>query len=642
MKKFVQAVFALLLCAVSAQAQLPPAAQEALRQGKTAAAQALNTYQTPNPDQPLWAAALAAGAEAERLAPDAPEPQRFLAQVYTSLDWFKRAYDAWARYEQVGGNLDADARSKYAQMSAALGYSRYAQADLTAALAYYQKADELADDDQTLTWLALIAFELGRPQTALPYWQQVTQRQPDNPLYAVYLQRTQDQLEHGVEASNAFYEGLSAYNRGESANALDAFAQATRANPDYADAFERAGTLSLTLARPEDAVTYLQRALSLAPDDAQIQGQLRLAQAQVRWGVQAVAHYQNGLRLLEQNQLGAAEEAFTEATLANGRFADAWAQLGRVTRDLGNLETALQAFARAADLEPGEASYQQQANALRAQLAQSQLAQSQTTQNQTTVQTEAAAAAEPTETSARTPITSSTPATAETNTEAPTATVPDAPETLSATPDGPQVDSDSPNVTSQTSTEASTPVQSPGAAAPNSAPLTLLGVTFTHYGDENRQEAAFSFFETQRTLAFDFHSPRDYAEGTLYQRLEVFSKPSDAVVQYQVCLVPDDITVAPACSDSAALTFDGRGTFEAQQPLTSLLNYRKVDWSKGVASILLVLRDDRGNPVSSNYLLESNPPLSFSDFYPMSVSYSAVIVPPGGVFSGWPEQLTDR
>ena len=612
-----------------AHAQPSPEAQEALRQGKTAAAQALNTYQTPNPDQPFWAAALAHGEEAERLAPGEPEPQRFLAQVYTSLGWFKRAYDAWETYERLGGDLDDDARSKYAQMSAALGYSRYMQGDLMAALADYQKAAELADDDSTLAWLALINFELGKPRAALPYWQRTSERQPDNPLYAVYLQRTRDQIAYGVEAGNAFYRGLTAYNQGEPEKALDAFAQAARLNPDYLDAVQRAGTLSLTLARPDAAVTYLQRALALAPDDAQVRDELALAQTQVRFGVQAVTHYQDGVRLLEQNRFTAAKDAFTAATLANGRFADAWAQLGRAERALGNLEAALQAFERAADLVPAETSYRQQASALK------QMTRDRPAQVQGAAQDEPGASAEPVETSAQVESPSvSSPLSQEAEVTAPNTSP------TGATPNTAQAA----DVLSGTSPAADPTknAEQNGNTEPDGAPLTLLGVTFTHYGEAGNQEAAFSFFE-QPTLTFDFYNPLDYAEGTLYQRLEVFSKPSDAVVQYQVCLVPaDDITVAPACSDSADLTFEGRGTFEAEQPLKTLSNYRKIDWSRGLASILLVLRDSYGNPVSSGYLSESSPSLSFSDYYPMRVSYSAVIVPPDGVFSGWPEQLTDR
>ena len=645
----------LLLClflCVPAHAQLSPEAQEALRRGKTAAAQALNTYEKANPDQPFWETALAYGEEAERLAPGAPEPQRFLAQVYTSLGWFKRAYDAWVNYERYGGELDADATLKYAQMGMSLGYSRYNQGYLREALGYYQKADAISSSDQTLTWLALINFELSNPQAALPYWQEVTRRQPDNPLYALYLERTQEQLRHGVEASNAFYEGLNAYNRGALDEALNAFARAATLNPAYQSAVERAGTLSLALGRSRDAVIYWQRAAALAPESVQAQENLALARMQVRWGAQATASYRDGLRLLDQGSLDAARDAFEQAAVANNRFTDAWAQLGGLERELGNLDEALRAFERAAVLEPAQASYQRQADALQAQLAQTELAQVEATRVEATQ----------TEPPPQTPEPTAPQPAPDT---APTVTVTDPPATTTITATGEVKEditadipiTDTPATAAASEAQATPEIQatpantanqqvngvSPDMDASGSAPLTLLGATFTHYNSDNKQEAAFSFFETLQSLTFDFQEPLDYASGTLHQRLEVLSKPSDAVAQYQVCLVPaDDITVAPACSDPSKLTFNERGTFEASQPLSTLSNYDKVDWRKGVANILLILRDDNGNPVSSNYLYRSNPTLDFGDFYPMQVSYSAVIVPESAVFTGWPEQLSDR
>ena len=637
MKRTLQTACLLLclaLCAL-AHAQLNPEAQEALRRGKTAAAQALNTYEQANPDQPFWETALAYGEEAERLAPGAPEPQRFLAQVYTSLGWYKRAYDAWVNYERYGGALDDDAALKYTQMSMSLGYSRYTQGYLREALGYYQKADAVRSSNQTLTWLALIHSELGDPQAALPYWEQVTRRLPDNPLYALYLERTQEQLRYGVEASNAFYEGLNAYNRGDPNEALNAFARAVTLNPTYQSAVERAGTLSLELGRSGDAVTYWQRAAELSPESSRAQENLALAQMQVRWGAEATASYRDGLRLVNRGDLGLARAAFEQATVANSRFTDAWAQLGELERELGNLDKALQAFERAAVLEPAEASYRRQADALEDQLTQAEPVQAEPVQAEATQP--ATAQSEP---SALQPApgqpTLEQPASEAPVTRSVTSGVPitDAPATAAA----PEEVQTTPADAASQQVNSTPPDMNAGGV-----PLTLLGATFTHYSSENKREAAFSFFETLQSLTFDFQEPANYASGTLFQRLEVLSKPSDAVAQYQICLVPaDDITVAPACSDSSELTFSENGTFEASQPLTSLSNYGKVDWSKGVANILLILRDDNGNPVSSNYLYRSNPTLDFEDFYPMRVSYSAVIVPKGAVFTGWSEQLSDR
>jgi tetratricopeptide (TPR) repeat protein len=155
-------------------AQLSPETRNALREGKTAAATALNLYDYPNPDQEHWKLALEYGAEAERLAPYRPEPQRFLAQVYSELGWYKRAWDAWQTYEARGGDLDEDAKLKYSEISVALGYLSYEQGHLEQALAYYQKAQTLQpENDEALEWVALLQRELNEPEKVLAYWQEV-------------------------------------------------------------------------------------------------------------------------------------------------------------------------------------------------------------------------------------------------------------------------------------------------------------------------------------------------------------------------------------------------------------------------------------------------------------------------------------
>ena len=78
-------------------------------------------------------------------------------------------------------------------------------------------------------------------------------------------------------------------------------------------------------------------------------------------------------------------------------------------------------------------------------------------------------------------------------------------------------------------------------------------------------------------------------------------------------------------------------------PLTSLSNYGKIDWSRGIASVLLVLRDDNGYPVSSSHLYRSKPTLDFSAFISDERELQrGYLTPRARVFAGWPEQLSDR
>ena len=106
-------------------------------------------------------------------------------------------------------------------------------------------------------------------------------------------------------------------------------------------------------------------------------------------------------------------------------------------------------------------------------------------------------------------------------------------------------------------------------------------------------------------------------------------------MQYQLCLVPKDISVAPACS-SASLTFSSPGVYEATQALSTFSNYGSVNWASGIDDIMLVVKDEQGRPVDNAYFLSSDAAsLDLNQYFPMNVRYAAVIVPPGGSFQGW-------
>jgi tetratricopeptide (TPR) repeat protein len=616
-------------------AQLSIEAREALREGKTVATRALNTYQYPNPDQELWKLALEYGAEAERLAPDRPEPQRFLAQVYSSLGWYKRAWDAWQTYEARSGTLDEDARLKYSEMSVALGYLSYEQEQLEQALIYYQQASTLQpENNEALTWLALLYFELEQPEQALSYWQKVVERQPNNPRFLAYLERTKAQLEYGIEASNAFYEGMEAYGRGEQQEALAAVAKAAQLNPDYLDALVRAGTLSLELEKPEEAVRYWQRVVALSPKNSEAKESLELAQLQVQWGVEAVSYVQTGLMRLEQERLEEAKRAFSEATTANPAYGAAWAWLARLEVALGNDEEALAAFERATELEPKNtdvanayAAVQQRLNERQAQVVAEQEAVAQD-EGMTEIQAEAN-----------------------------TAPVAEAllPESSTSAAEEPREFNDVAALRSQAESERirtfTLPSQSRKAVAPSrertvqnleettfAPPLVLLETTYTHLEDDT-DFAAFMFFEAADHL--DVSLSEGYATGTVYQRLEVIQKPSEEKVHYQFCIIGNDnITVKPTCSDTDSLSFTSTGVYETSQTLASFTDYKDVDWSKGVSEFILILRDKYGNPVRDQYAASSSEATSeLGMFYPIRVRYSAMLVPAGGTFPGWPESV---
>ena len=716
-------LFSLASSLVIAQsASLNDAASAALQKGQAAASRALVTYDAPNLDQPLWRDAVRYGEEAKSLAPGRKEPLRFLAQVYSTVGFYSRAWEAWTGYYEAGGLFDAQARSQFVTIGKDLGYAAYQAGNVDEALLYYSTVDEVQPGEPEVgVWLGRLNFERGDLSAALPYWQEATRQNPDNKTYADLLARTQNGLTYGVAASSAFYRGVDAAQAGREEEALAAFREALNVNPQYKEAFVRAANLSDDLGRPGDARDLWARVLALDPNDANARAALERAQAQARWGVAAVNAFQEGVARFNAGSADAAAASFRRATDLNPAYADAWAWRGRVALEGENLTDAATFYDRARQLEPTNAGYsarydqvtqtltaqaqaeaeaeaeaqaaaaaqkeaqaaaQEEARAAaqaeRERIAQEQAAQEQAAQAaaeaarreaqaaaaQAEKEAQAAAEAqaqaaqaegeaqaerEAAEEAAREAqaAQASLPATPETlpeasaPTEAPVKTPAETPTALAASPAIPAPD------TPPATTEAPTGTPDAPSDAPNaSQPLVLLDVTYTHLGDAEGGPKAFSLFDLA-TLPADLTSPVDYADGTLYQRLEVIRKPSDLPVTYQFCAFQAGTggtfagfgsASSYACTNRAGFSFTYPGTYETSQPMRSLERYGTVDWQDTLGRAMLVLEDADGNPVDDRYGFAGSwygSPV-FDFYFPMDVRYTALIVPPGGTFTGWP------
>jgi hypothetical protein len=183
----------------------------------------------------------------------------------------------------------------------------------------------------------------------------------------------------------------------------------------------------------------------------------------------------------------------------------------------------------------------------------------------------------------------------------------------------------------------------------SSQQLVLLDVSYIHEGTYDAGTRAFSPVDLPAGLPSDLTSPVNYAEGTLHQRLEVISKPVFFDVQYQLCLSQDDSLTSvkdeqtperQTCSNPAGLRFLRPGVYTYSQPMASLLHHDLIDWRRGsdLVTAVLVIRDSAGNPIDNRegHAGQWIGSPAFSLYYPMRVHYTAVIVPAGEDFAGWP------
>ena len=260
-------------------AALPEDAQVALDEARAAYRDAL-TADRFRPDEPLVRETIRLARRAVNLAPDQPETLRFLAEVYGDSGFYGPAFSIWRRFAEAGGNLDADARRRFAESGVKVGYARYNQGNPGSALAAYRTVTEVAPDDETaLRWSGRILLEQNRPQAALPYWQRVQRLSPDDAGAAYFLDLTEAGVMYGLGAAEAFFGGVSDYEAGRLEAAREAFGRATRLAPGYAEAWGYRGRVAFEAGDFSEARTAYARASRLEPQNDAYRYFLRQAEA---------------------------------------------------------------------------------------------------------------------------------------------------------------------------------------------------------------------------------------------------------------------------------------------------------------------------------------------------------------------------
>jgi tetratricopeptide (TPR) repeat protein len=332
-----------------------------LEQSRAAAAQARSAYTIHTPDQPLWAEALRLAQQARRLAPEDLEVSRHLALTYSEVRWYSRALDSWTLYLEAGGELEPGEgeagphpRDAFAEAGNQLGFSRYSAGNTAAAVGFYQTVlRHVPSNTEALYWLGRINLELGEVEAARGYFDRLLAEDPEHRTAGYFLTLISERELVGAAASDAYREGLSAYEEERLAEAHDAFARALAANPAFANAAVWAGRTALELGRPSTAVRFWEQAARLRPDDG-ARYFLEVARTQALWGVEAGRAFFAGQAAYEVGDLATAAEEFVSALEANPAMVDAWVWAARSTQELGEPAEALYYWQGALELRPDD------------------------------------------------------------------------------------------------------------------------------------------------------------------------------------------------------------------------------------------------------------------------------------------------
>ncbi len=149
--------------------------------------------------------------------------------------------------------------------------------------------------------------------------------------------------------------------------------------------------------------------------------------------------------------------------------------------------------------------------------------------------------------------------------------------------------------------------------------FTLFDVTYTHA--TTNTVSGHYYIKPSADTPTNWVSPIDYSQGTAYFQLEVYTKPTDAGSQFHVCFFGKGSSYA--CGPYAK-----PGVSDWSAKLTSFYQYNKVDWSKGLDRMPIILTD--GTPV--NIGVEDVGAAKAAMYMPSMVRVVGIMVSPGGIY----------
>jgi tetratricopeptide (TPR) repeat protein len=303
------------------------------------------------------------------VVPDDVETLTWLGRIYLELGQPNEARPYWQRANELDpGNENIGYFSSLIEEQVKVGpeastmfqtgIRAYEEGKLEEALQAFEWAVTANDTfTQAYVWAGRTSLELGESDLAVTYWSRVLELDPSDTRAKYFLEVAQTQVEYGVEAANAFYEGQTFYSQQNLAEAAKSFERAAEANPEYKDAFVWAARSYQELNQFDRAIPFWERVLELDPNDTRASYFLLLARKQISADTPSGEAFMQGITYYQSNDFVNAEKSFKAAVQADSNFADAWGWLGRVYFTVANYPEAATAYARAAQLAPDNSDY---------------------------------------------------------------------------------------------------------------------------------------------------------------------------------------------------------------------------------------------------------------------------------------------
>lgn len=139
----------------------------------------------------------------------------------------------------------------------------------------------------------------------------------------------------------------------------------------------------------------------------------------------------------------------------------------------------------------------------------------------------------------------------------------------------------------------------------------------------------------QRAANGNWRTPINYAEGTLYYRVEIRKQPQPQNMRMQFCVWQDNFR-GENCGSQKNVRGTSGTVVTWSQPVNSMWKKggKSIDWSRPRQRYGIAIKDSRGKPVSdyNGWRWNGHNP---SQWYPLNMRFTVVVVPKGAGFSGW-------
>lgn len=236
-------------------------------------------------------AALAKFQTASELTPDDPQPYRWMGRIHLESGNTLAARQSWQKAVQLQPNaanryfLELSQSSldygREAVSAFYLGYEAYSLGRRPEALGHFNRALQAAPNWlEAKRWAGRIQLEQGNAAEALRLWREIVASPQASDADRYQLRRADLAAQYGLQAGDAYLQGVASYQLGDKAAARASFERALQSAPRFTEAWYWLGRVAYEQQDYATAERAYSQVLILEPTNAQARywlGQVRKA-----------------------------------------------------------------------------------------------------------------------------------------------------------------------------------------------------------------------------------------------------------------------------------------------------------------------------------------------------------------------------